>query len=154
MAGRKKIPSKLKVLRGTDQPCRMNPDEPEPDLCIPQPPKLLKGHALEEWNRITIILDRLGLMSEMDTMALAAYCQSYERWMEAEEKFDQDGVTYENVQGNITANPACTISNQALNLMHKFLTEFGMTPSSRTKVSGKKKDDKGNVWSSKKVKRG
>ena len=41
--------------------------------------------------------------------------------------------------GNIIQNPLVGIANKSLELMHKYLTEFGMSPSSRTRVSAKKK---------------
>ena len=36
--------------------------------------------------------------------------------------------------GNIIQNPLVGIANKSLELMHKYLTEFGMSPSSRTQM--------------------
>jgi P27 family predicted phage terminase small subunit len=46
--------------------------------------------------------------------------------------------------GNIIQSPLVGIANKSLQMMHKFLIEFGMTPSARSKVSvpkGPKKND-------------
>jgi len=44
-------------------------------------------------------------------------------------------------------NPYTTLANQALKRVKAFLTEFGMTPSSRTRVmAGSARDDPGDEW--------
>lgn len=142
MAGRKPLPSKLKVLRGTDQKCRMNPDEARPNPEIPSAPRHLSREALMEWGRITDELHRLGLLSNIDRAALAAYCQAYGRWVEAETQIYADPecplLTSRTANGTTIQHPLVGIANSAALLMHKFLTEFGMTPSSRTRVAANK----------------
>ena len=85
----------------------------------------------------------LGILSAIDRAALSAYCQAYGRWVAAEEQLrNPDGtmkLTETTSNGNIIQNPLVGIANKSLELMHKYLTEFGMSPSSRTRVSAKKK---------------
>ncbi len=45
MAGRKPIPTNLKLIRGTARPHRMNKDEPAPPVCAPEPPAHLDDRA-------------------------------------------------------------------------------------------------------------
>lgn len=139
MAGRKPIPTKLKLLRGTAQPCRMNPDEAQPNPEIPSAPRHLSREALQEWGRITDELHRLGLLSSIDRAALAAYCQAYGRWVEAEAKIyanpENPLLTAVTANGTTIQHPLVGVANTAATLMHKFLTEFGMTPASRTRVA-------------------
>ena len=143
MAGRKPLPTHLNMVRGTLQKCRMNPDEPTPDPEIPDAPPHLSPEAREEWERLALELYELGILSTIDRAALAAYCQAYGRWVEAEEQLRNiDGtmkLTETTSNGNIIQNPLVGIANKSLELMHKYLTEFGMSPSSRTRVSAKKK---------------
>ena len=143
MAGRKPLPTHLKMVRGTLQKCRMNSDEPSPNPEIPAAPPHLSPEAREEWNRLAEELYDLGILSAIDRAALAAYCQAYGRWVEAEELLRNiDGtmkLTETTSNGNIIQNPLVGIANESLELMHKYLTEFGMSPSSRTRVSAKKK---------------
>lgn len=154
MAGRKPLPTHLKMVRGTLQKCRMNPDEPTPDPEIPDAPPHLSPEAREEWERLALELYELGILSTIDRAALAAYCQAYGRWVEAEEQLRNiDGtmkLTETTSNGNIIQNPLVGIANKSLELMHKYLTEFGMSPSSRTRLgirdySRKDTDEFGNT---------
>ena len=139
-AGRKPIPSKMKVLKGTDQPCRMNPEEAEPEVEIPKPPEHLNADAMAEWERVSVELYNLGLMSKIDRTALAGYCQVYGRWVEAERAIEQKGMLIKTTNGNVIQSPFVSIANRSLELMHKYLTEFGMTPAARARVRVEKKD--------------
>lgn len=143
MAGRKKLPTKLHVLKGTDRADRRNPNEPQPANKIPDPPEILAGEALKEWGRITLELDQLGLLTELDRTELAMYCQAYGRWIKYERIIAEKGELYKTTNGNVQTSPAMWVANKAMEQCHKFLTEFGMTPSSRSKVTtgdGKKKE--------------
>ena len=144
MAGRKKTPTKLKVIKGTDQPCRMNPDEAEPDLAIPTPPEHLSQEASVEWGRVSQELYQLGLLSRIDRAALAGYCQAYGRWVESERLLTQKGIMVKTTNGNVIQSPLVGIANKSLEMMHKFLIEFGMTPAARARVQAKKPEDDQN----------
>lgn len=134
---RPKKPTNLKVLQGTAQKCRINKKEPKPEIKIPNPPDNLLGFALDEWNRITPILERLGLISECDVIALAMYCDSVKTWREADAQLYTEGLTIETTNGNVIQNPLVGIKNTAMQLAHKFLTQFGLSPASRSGVTSK-----------------
>ena len=138
----KRTPTKLKLLRGVPGHHPLPQNEPEPDVNIPTPPVHLSKEALEEWNRITPELEMLGLVSDIDRSALAAYCQCFGRWVQAEEQIKILGLTETTTNGNIIQHPLIGIANMAMQLMHKYLTEFGMTPSSRSRATSSKKEDK------------
>ena len=135
--GRNKTPTKLKIVRGTDRADRQVENEVEPDLNIPIPPEHLNQIASVEWGRISEQLYKLGLLSDIDRAALAGYCVSWSRWVEAEKELAKDGLTIETTNGNIIQNPVIGIANQAMTHMRKFLIEFGMSPAARTRVAGK-----------------
>lgn len=153
-AGRKKKPTNMHVINGTDRPCRRNDDEPQPDLLnkIPDPPSFLSDYAVEEWFSMSEKLYSLGLLSNIDTSAFSLYCQSWGEFVEAQEKINGNiekgtigtGLTITTDKGNELQHPLVSISHTAMTLCHKFLSEFGMTPSSRSKVKvsdpGKKKN--------------
>lgn len=138
MAGRKRLPTKLKLLKGTQRVDRLNPDEPDPDNCIPDAPNYLSKEALIEWGRVSHELNNLGLLSNIDRAALAMYCQAWGRVVKYEKVIAEKGELYKTSNGNIQTSPAMWIVNKAMEQCHKFMTEFGMTPSSRSKVSAKK----------------
>ena len=76
----------------------------------------------------------MGVLTKIDRAALAAYCQTYARWREAEDLLVEKGPLYRTQSNNIIQSPLVGIANRALDLMHKYLTEFGLTPSSRTRI--------------------
>jgi P27 family predicted phage terminase small subunit len=77
----------------------------------------------------------LGVMSEIDKAALATYCQAWGRWVEAEQLLATEGlVTVAPNNGYIMPSPYLSIANKAMEQMMKALIEFGMTPSSRSRI--------------------
>lgn len=77
----------------------------------------------------------MGLLANVDRAALAAYCQAWGRWVEAERTLKEKGLLYKTKSGNIITSPMLWVANKALDQMHKFLTEFGLTPSSRARLT-------------------
>ena len=130
-------PTKLKLLQGNPGKRKINKLEPKPavEAELPKPPAFLSRYAKTEWKRIVPELFQLGLLTKVDYMALAAYCQNYHRWIEAEKKIRATGeLSYETAKGNLVQIPEVGIANQAMKLMRDFAKEFGMTPSSRTSL--------------------
>jgi len=149
--GRKRKPTELHVLQGTGRKHRMNPNEPTPAAAIPDPPRFLKGYALEEWQEITVELYELGLLTTVDRTALAAYCQAFRTWAEAVEALElkpregepplekpQLALLQRTKNGNVIQSALVGIAHTAMEQMRKYLTEFGMTPAARAKAVAKK----------------
>jgi len=91
--------------------------------------------AKQEWRRIVPILETLGIVSRIDRSALAAYCQSYARWIEAELKIAETSLVIKTKSGAVIENPYYSIAKRERELMHKFLIEFGLTPASRSRLN-------------------
>lgn len=90
------------------------------------------------------LLVALGMMTQIDRSGLAAYCQAYARWVEAEESLAKRGTIVKTKAGNVIQNPYLAVANKAMDNMRKFLIEFGMTPASRSRVvAGRKADPEG-----------
>lgn len=145
MKGRKPIPSKIKALRGhPDKRPRAAKGEPAPAAGLPDCPKHLSFEAKGEWARITDQLAACGLVTKIDRAALAAYCQAWGRWIKAEGELKKTGLVVKTTAGNVIQNPYLSIANKAMESMHKFLAEFGMTPSSRSRIriAGPQHEDK------------
>ena len=145
MSGPAPKPTKLKKLEGNPSKRPLNKFEPQPLVEIPSCPKHLCAEARAEWKRICPELDKLGLLSKIDRAALAAYCQAYGRWVKAEialktieDKFHNvnagSGMCYQTSNGNWVMQPLVSVANKALEQMHKYLIEFGMTPASRSRI--------------------
>lgn len=113
-------------------------DAVSPEVSIPKCPTHLLPSAKKEWNRIAPELEKLRLISEIDMAALAAYCQSYARWSQAEaklKKLGEEALIEETPSGYKQMSVWLQISNRASEQMHKFMGEFGLTPSSRSRVT-------------------
>lgn len=138
----------FKVLAGNPGRRPLPDKEPDVEIKIPDPPELLEGVALDQWQRLSREFFKLGIMSEIDRDALAIYCKLYDRWTEAEGKIKTEGLTLKTINGNIIQSPYVGIVNRCVELMNKYLIEFGMTPSSRTRVAAKKikKTESKNPW--------
>jgi P27 family predicted phage terminase small subunit len=133
MRGRKPIPTKLKLLRGNPGKRALNKCEPQPDLKIPDCPDHLDAEAKVEWARMCKVLFAQGLLTDMDRAALAAYCQDWSRWVRAERMVLATGEVLKGDNG-LYQNPYLAVANRAQLDMRNLLVEFGMTPSSRTRL--------------------
>lgn len=144
MAGRKPLPTQLKVIKGTLQKCRER-KEPKPPTAIPDAPKCLDSVGKREWKRITAELYRLGLVTALDMAALAGYCQAFSTWYQAAKELKTEkNLTVMTEKGNVIQHPLVGIVNTSAAEMRRFLVEFGMTPSSRSKVNAGEKEGKKN----------
>jgi len=127
-------PTKLRVLRGNPGKRPLPQHEAQPKPRLPQAPVFLSMEGKREWTRTGKRLLGLGLMTEIDTAALAAYCQAWGRWRGAEEKLNEFGVVIK-VGASLQVSPYLSVANKAMEQMTRLLIEFGMTPSSRSRVS-------------------
>ena len=132
--GAKPKPTRLKVLAGTQRADRMNKNEPNPKVEIPRCPSHLSDEAKREWRRVAKDLAVVGLLTRIDRAALAAYCQAWGRWVEAEEALRKHGVMVKSPNGYPMQSPYLAVANKAMEQMRALLAEFGMSPSSRTRV--------------------
>lgn len=51
MAGRKPLPTHLKLVKGTARPHRLNKAEPKPVVVVPEPPDHLDGPAQAKFTK-------------------------------------------------------------------------------------------------------
>jgi P27 family predicted phage terminase small subunit len=76
-----------------------------------------------------------GLLTKIDSSALVAYCQTYARWCEAEEEIRRTGTVIKSTKGQPMVIPFLKVANIAWQQWTRMLTEFGMSPSSRSRVT-------------------
>jgi len=134
MAGRKPKPTALKKLEGNPGKRPLNESEPLVNTAMPRCPRHLDAEAKREWKRLAHDLHDAGLLSRVDRPALAAYCQLYSRWARAERELARTGLTAVAGNGALTQHPLVAVANTALDGMRRYLIEFGMTPSSRSRL--------------------
>lgn len=135
-SGGKPTPTRLKLLRGNPGRRPLNKAEPAPRVRLPRPPEHLNVEAKKEWRRAGRFLTQLGLISDIDRAAFAAYCTAWGRWVEAEAALKTYGLMLKSPNGFPVQSPYLAVANRALEQMRSLLSEFGMSPASRTRVSG------------------
>ena len=134
--GRKPKPTGLKELEGNPGGRPLNKNEPKPNKKAPRCPFWLEEEAKKEWKRIGKVLERMGLLTEMDMAAFAGYCQAYARWKEAEEFITQHGTMVRTPNGYLQQVPQVSIAQTNQKIMLKFCEQFGLTPSARSRIVG------------------
>ena len=132
MQGRKPKPTSLKILQGNPGRRPLNSAEAKFPTLQSDCPKHLGPIAAEEWARIRDLFREI--FTEADRAALSAYCVCYGRWVEAEDHVRATGMMVKSPSGYPMQNPWLSIANKAFQQMNKMMSEFGMTPSSRSRV--------------------
>lgn len=147
--GPQKSPTAIEVLRGNPGKRELNKNEPkfEKGDEVPPPPAFLSAYAKKEWKRLAPVLYKNGLLTKADYSALAAYCQNYHRWIEAEKEIRKwNGLTYKDEKGKSVVIPEISVANDAMQNMLRFAKEFGMTPASRTGVTAEQSVESENPF--------
>jgi len=138
--GRKPMPSAIKELRGDydKNPQRRNKKEPKPPEGIPNPPRYLDRLAKHEWRQTCRLLAAMNVLSSADRSALTFYCQTYSEWRKAIAQCAEHGAWTigQDSNGNTTTsrNEWDRIRERCADSCRKWLIEFGLTPSARTRL--------------------
>jgi P27 family predicted phage terminase small subunit len=135
MRGRKPTPTRLKLLTGNPGKRPLNPDEPKPEVAVPECPVELGPVARQEWNRMVTELVPLRILTHLDRAALASYCGAYAMWAEATEAIQKYGSMVKSPSGYPVQSPYVAIANRQTEIMMRIASEFGFTPASRSRIS-------------------
>lgn len=148
-AGRKPKPTALKLVTGNPGKRALPKREAKVELSEATPPAFLNDDAKVEWGRVCSVLYAAGLMTELDRAALAAYCQSYGVWAQAERAIaklqangELNGLLMKTTNGNVIQHALIGVANKARGDVVKYSAEFGMTPSARSRVTATPDDGK------------
>ena len=142
MAGRKPLPTHLKIVKGTARPHRVNKKEPKPLQIVPDPPDHLDERAKAKFTEMAAMLARHGVMTELDVSALSRYAVVWCRWIDAENEIKKRGPVVKTAGDNVIQNPFLAVANKCLLQMAQIESEFGLTPSSRSRVRTEEQPDK------------
>lgn len=142
--GPKPKPAHLKLILGNPGKRAVPKNEPRPEAGdLPDAPEFLTKEARQEWDRVSLQLFRLGMLTAIDVASLAAYCQAYGRWVIAERHIadmakrdpNTSGLMIRTTNGNAIQNPLVGTSNKAASDMVRYASEFGLTPSARARLA-------------------
>jgi P27 family predicted phage terminase small subunit len=129
------VPIELRRLRGNPGKRRIPDGVCPPRLPdVPPPPPELTGWARREWLRLAPEAHALGILTDLDLSAFAIVCQTLGHWHEAED-LAAAALRDDPAKGAIMAGPLLKTAAQYARDSIKFLSEFGLTPAGRTKVS-------------------
>lgn len=145
MAGRKRKPTELHVLEGTLNSTRHSDrgNEPRPVQSEEDAPDYLSDEATEIWDELAPLLINLGVLTEIDRQLFSAYCEKRAAWEYYTSKVEKGKEVGKTKNGNLVQNPYIGLANRAFDQMIKLGIEFGITPSSRSKVKVSEKNKKG-----------
>jgi len=111
-----------------------------------RPPDWLSDEAKQEFKRIIKEMKDLDVLTNVDTDAVAIYCDAYVSYIECTRIIEKEGmmVTHVNQAGesNEVPHPLMTKKRQLADQMKSMATELGLTPSSRSKISMPKEKPK------------
>lgn len=160
--GPKALPANVRMLRGNLGKRPLNDAGAiEPDVEIPNCPKHLLPEARKFWKRMGPKLEELGLIAAIDQPSFALVCQEWawlvwhETLLQRSIKFVEakraeweadsanagkqwlggDGFQVPTPNGSFTYSPHWVARNRHAQQLDRFLASFGMSPSSRGKVT-------------------
>lgn len=146
MAGRPALPTNVKKLRGTAQPCRINENELEhnPLGNFPDPPENLTDGAKKQWYVILSAAENMGYLSAIAIPQLERYITLWESYFDAWEHCHDKAGKLKLVlkAGQVyRRNPYYDIMMSVSVEMRQIEVQWGWTPSSQSKVSSRKEDE-------------
>ena len=100
-----------------------------------RPPAFLSDVAKKEFRRLAKGLLEAKLITNVDVNALAAYCQAFSRWKDAEEKLSRHGTLIKGKNGEPVINPYVYIVDKCFAQMKAMALEFGFSPGARAKIA-------------------
>ncbi|MCL1629225.1 phage terminase small subunit P27 family [Roseibaca sp. V10] len=132
---RRKTPTHLKAVAGTLRRDRANPNEPQARSGIADAPAWLSERAADHFTRLGHILHGLGIASPDDGDMLAMLASRLEEIEILTAVLEDGGRSYETENGMRRAVPEVAMRNEALRHTQSLLGEFGLSPSTRAKVT-------------------
>tara|TARA_R110000751_G_scaffold63710_1_gene131309 strand:+ start:32 stop:496 length:465 start_codon:yes stop_codon:yes gene_type:complete len=140
--GRPAKPTQLKKMAGTDQPCRINPNEMQVSLLanVPDPPYPLNDYGFNEYKIVCLELHSKRMLHLVDLALVTAYANEMGIYIEMENLLKNIGRVDEffNEDGALTRRnqkPEQRIATDSLAKALKIACQFGLTPSARTRIS-------------------
>ena len=139
--GRPKKPTALKVVQGTAQPSRINPDEPEPTGHLGPAPKSMRAEGKRRWQWL---LESAWWLTDADRAMVEQYCTRWALYQDALKQVAHYGMVWERKKDAYTQMNGAL---QALSNCEKALMDIGaklgLDPTSRTGIAAPKKETPG-----------
>jgi P27 family predicted phage terminase small subunit len=98
---------------------------------------LVEPLAVEKWNEFVPILSGLGTLTTADGEALATLCEVYAATQACLMELRASGPVMHTDLGGVKPNPAGPLYRGLVSLQASLMGEFGLTPTSRTRLGAK-----------------
>lgn len=138
MRGRKPKTAEAKRRNGSaaHNPGRVNKLEPEANREPPRMPEDYDGAKVVAWDWLTRELSSYSesFISSTYQIAMEQFCSAYAGERAAAALVEEHGILIANERGELKRNPAALERHKCTETLLKYLTEFGFTPSSKTRV--------------------
>jgi len=123
----------LKILEGNPGKRPLNTNEPRPDTGATCPDWLSESARLH-WNELCPVLESCGILTKADRYTLAAYCDALANYQRATKEIDSlDSLIEKGVHGT-KISPVVSAQRNYADLMIKFGTKLGLSPSDRSSI--------------------
>ena len=131
--GRKPKPTELKRLEGNPGKRPLNKREPKPKGKVKRPYGLGKGLQDRFWREHAGELERLGILTGIDSAAFRLMAEHYALAIDAVKGLRETGMTVEGRDGP-KKHPLAQIFRDNSMAFKSYASEFGMTPSARSRL--------------------
>lgn len=141
--GPKPKPTVIKKLQGNPGKRKLPENEPQPEKPDKPPPapRYLCKVGKKKWREKSKELFTAGLLTKIDLDRLGSYCVEFATWLKALENLQEHGELIKAQSGFPMQSPWLPIRNKAEANMDRIAAEFGMSPSSRSRVTVVKKKE-------------
>jgi P27 family predicted phage terminase small subunit len=147
-------PTALKLVTGTHRPNRadrplQSKAEPTPPVCDLPVPLHLSNRAQDMWRDVVPLLSGMGVLTTVDARALEQMCECYADILDLRDALTLRGSRFyesRTVTGGTMhrAYPEVGALSDADRRFLAYLSAFGLTPASRSRVSSASVPDSAN----------
>ena len=135
MGGRKPLPTQVKQIKGTLQPCRTNYHEPVPEGLLVEPPDYMPEGAQAAW-RYALECAPPTLIRKLDMSVLEIWACAADLYRQAQAGIGKTGLLVKAPHSGVPMqSPYLAIANKQAQIMTKAAIEMGFTPASRSRIS-------------------
>jgi P27 family predicted phage terminase small subunit len=128
-----KVPTTLKLLKGTQRKDRANDREPKPETEGISMPDGLSAGSQKCWKEYFDIVSDMRVMTVADVPALTMMAETADRMILAANELKK-GMLVKAPSGYPMQSPYMSILKSERDMLHKLHMQFGITPASRSSV--------------------
>jgi P27 family predicted phage terminase small subunit len=136
LVGRPNLSDEIKKARGTDQNCRLNPDQPVFTKLIDagEPPEYLGEAGKDIFRIVTQELINANVLQLVDINLVILLADKYDDYYSSMHEVKSKGKYIVNMAGEKKINPALKIKDASLNMILRIAGQLGLSPAARQRI--------------------